>query len=143
MSKSVREAKWWYEMNPLPLAGKPIESVEVQDDNTLLVFRLLDGRTVCYRVSEECCSESWIEHLTVPPDIRGAEVETYDEQELGEYQKDRETIRIYQTSFGTPKGEIIVEYRNSSNGYYGGALIGPIEDWANAEITATRGVGSV
>ena len=37
------------------------------------------------------------------------------------------TILINDIELQVPKGEIIVEYRNSSNGYYGGWLEGPVE----------------
>jgi hypothetical protein len=54
------------------------------------------------------------------------------EQDMGETDGENswDCIRVYQTSFATPKGEIVVEYRNSSNGYYGGWLQGPVESWA-------------
>jgi predicted Mrr-cat superfamily restriction endonuclease len=74
----------------------------------------------------------------VPVDLEGAEATSYAEQDMGETEKDYETIKVYQTSFATPKGEIIVEYRNSSNGYYGGWLQGPTEHWAQEKTRIAR-----
>lgn len=124
--------------DPLPLRGKRVASVEVSDDKERLVFTLDDGRTITYSAEGDCCSSSWIEHLTVPPDIAGAEVTGWAERDMGEFQEDYATIRVYQTSFATPKGEVIAEYRNSSNGYYGGWLQGPIEEWAREDARAQR-----
>ncbi|MDA8355546.1 MAG: hypothetical protein M0Z95_04440 [Actinomycetota bacterium] len=114
----------------LALAGEKIASVGTTEDKDSLVFGLVDGRTLTYMAMGDCCSGSWIEHLTVPPDIAGAEVISCKEVEMGEFDDDGETIRVYQTAFQTGKGEIVVEYRNASNGNYGGWLLGPVEDWA-------------
>ena len=130
---------WGLALDPRPLAGKHLSAVEISDDKTLLVFRLDDGRTLTYTAEGDCCSQSWIEHLTVPSDIAGAEVTGWAEQDMGEKEEDYETIKVYQTSFLTAKGEIIVEYRNSSNGYYGGWLEGPSEQWAKDEIELLKG----
>ena len=126
------------DMDPSPLADKRVANVAASEDRERLVFTLDDGRTLTYRAEGDCCSRSWIEHLTVPVDIAGSEITGWAQRELGEKEQDYETIKVYQTSFATAKGEIIVEYRNSSNGYYGGWLSGPLEDWAQAEIAARQ-----
>lgn len=128
--------------DPLPLADKTLASVEVTEDKERLIFTLDDGRTISYTAEGDCCSHSWIEHLTVPPDIAGSSVDGFAEQEMGETEEDYETIRVYQTSFRTPKGEVVVEYRNSSNGYYGGWLQGPVESWAIEESRQRREGGN-
>lgn len=119
--------------DPLPLAEKPLQEVAVSEDKERLIFTLADGRTVTYTAEGDCCSHSWIEHLTVPPDIAGGVVTGFAEQDIGETEQDYETVKVYQTSFATVKGEVIVEYRNASNGYYGGWLEGPVEEWARDE----------
>jgi hypothetical protein len=125
-------------MDPSPLAGKRLAGVGVSEDKDRLIFHLSDGRTLTYTAEGDCCSSSWIEHLTVPSYIAGAEVTAWAEQDMGETEAEDDTIRVYQTSFATAKGEIIVEYRNSSNGYYGGWLQGPVEQWALDEIAARK-----
>jgi len=124
---------WGSSFDPMPLAEKHLASVEVSEDKERLTFHLDDGRSITYHAEGDCCSQSWIEHLTVPPDIAGAEITGYAETDMGEFVEDYDTIRVYQTSFQTAKGEIIVEYRNSSNGYYGGWLDGPDDQWAKDE----------
>ena len=116
-----------WDMDLKPLAGRKLEAVELSDDKERVTFRFTDG-PVTYEAEGDCCSHSWIEHITVPPDIAGAEITHWAENEMGEMDRteDYECIRVYQQSFRTDKGDIILEYRNSSNGYYGGYLRGPI-----------------
>lgn len=115
-----------FDLDLKPLAGRKLAAVEVSEDKEELAFRFQDGGSVVYGTGADCCSHSWIEHVTVPPDIAGSEITAWGEQDSGEFEQDYETIRVYQTAFQTDKGEIIVEYRNSSNGYYGGWLSGPL-----------------
>jgi hypothetical protein len=109
------------------IVGKKIKGVVLHGDHTVLTFILEDGGKCIYVATGDCCSRSWIEHITVPDDIKGAlvtKVKEFTGQEIGG-SKHREDVTVsYQTSFVTDKGEIIVEYRNSSNGYYGGWLEG-------------------
>jgi hypothetical protein len=77
-----------------------------------------------FMVEGECCSRSWIEHMEFPSDIKGATLLSVHHSpitvtELAEY----DILKVYETCFRTDKGDIILEYRNSSNGYYGGELI--------------------
>lgn len=123
----LKHAFGYYSMDARPLADQPLASVSVTPDKDRLVFTLAGGRTLTYEAEGDCCSESWIEHITVPSDIAGATVTAVGEREMGEFEKDYETIRVYETSFRTDRGDIVVEYRNSSNGYYGGTLRGPLE----------------
>lgn len=118
----LSDGSWPFD--PSPLAGRNLVSVEARDDGKHLVFIFADGEVV-YSAEGDCCSHSWIEHLTVPPDVAGAQITAWAEQEMGEKADEYETIRVYQTSFRTDKGDIVVEYRNASNGYYGGWLEGP------------------
>ena len=124
--------------DPLPLKDKTLAAVAVSEDKERLTFTLDDGRTITYHTEGDCCSTSWIEHLTVPPDIAGVQVTAFGEQDMGEFEESYDTIRVYQTAFATNRGEIIVEYRNSSNGYYGGWIEGPDEQWAKDESTRLR-----
>lgn len=122
----------------IPLAGRKLVGVEVINDKTVLAFRFEDG-DVFYDCTGDCCSSSWIEHIELPNDIAGAEIVSVGEPPVidatdddaknpkiegaSEYDpREHECLQVYQTVFGTTKGEIAVEYRNSSNGYYGGSL---------------------
>ena len=39
--------------------------------------------------------------------------------------EDPDEVEFYGLSIKTDKGEIVIDYRNSSNGYYGGSLCWP------------------
>ncbi|GAC1455464.1 MAG: hypothetical protein PVSMB1_04960 [Gemmatimonadaceae bacterium] len=126
----------------LPLVGRKLIGVSVSKDKNVLVFQFADGGEVKYNADGDCCSSSWIEHIEVPNDIAGAEVISVSEAPVidatdddtknprgvekyeweDEPRREHECLQVYQTVFGTTKGEIAVEYRNSSNGYYGGSL---------------------
>lgn len=79
-----------------------------------------------YDAVGDCCSMSWIEHWTEPPDVIGATITNVTEPALDPHapveEQDGESIAVYHTAIATTRGEIVIEYRNSSNGYYGGWL---------------------
>lgn len=117
------------------LVGRTLTSASIDGED--LVLRFTDG-TKRYRAEGDCCSVSWIEHLTVPDLGRGAVVlrvtesggvDATPEQQAdqdarlkakGEYGTD--CLVVYHTAIATTKGEVVIEYRNDSNGYYGGYL---------------------
>jgi hypothetical protein len=123
--------------------GKTVDSVELLGDKDRILLRFQDGSDRSYGVEGDCCSTSWIEHLEMPPDVRGAvilsvddggEVEPWDGHVCVETQYDKdykvrkegcghESLAVYNTRFHTNKGDIVMEYRNDSNGYYGGYLV--------------------
>jgi hypothetical protein len=108
------------------LIGQKIATVEAQVDGEQLLFVLSDGRKEKCYVEGDCCSYSWIEHLTVPDGVNGAVVLSV--QEVGGEEithPHHECLRVYHTSIKTTAGDIVIEYRNSSNGYYGGAISSP------------------
>lgn len=115
------------------ILNRTLDSVEHTDDT--LTFWFEDGTGARYDVEGDCCSHSWIEHVTIPDGIRGnviRDVKQADMQEPFDHGHDNEDewgnyIQVYANAFVTDVGEIIFEYRNSSNGYYGGFLRGPVE----------------
>jgi hypothetical protein len=124
--RNINALTGYYGFDTSPLAGRSLETVEMSEDGTLLTFRFEDGGFVIYGTEGDCCSSTWIEHITVP-DIKGATIMGLRDQSMGEFQDPQlDCVRVYQTSFVTEKGEIVVEYRNASNGYYGGSLTGPV-----------------
>ena len=107
-------------------AGRKLKSVILSNDKETIAFEFQDGYVAKFGAEGDCCSTSWIEHLTVPDDIEGQElVEAIDECIGTEDVPDGYTYRqVYQTKLRTDKGETItIEYRNDSNGYYGGYLV--------------------
>lgn len=115
-----------------PLIGEALVSVETIDDGGAVRFTLADGRTLTYDAVGDCCSTSWIEFLTAPDLSNEPSVFDVTEPDMPPYPAsghlvDDDEIKHYHTAFHTPVGSILVEYRNSSNGYYGGFLEGPRE----------------
>jgi hypothetical protein len=109
-----------------------LKAVSLSDDKQQIVFEFTEGENVVFGVEGDCCSRSWIEHLDVPKDVIGekiigvedARMDRNGEGDSGDDDKEySECLQIYNTKFVTLKGCIVLEYRNSSNGYYGGYLV--------------------
>ncbi len=115
------------------MIGKPLAECRLDDDKQRVVFVFKDGSRRAFGVAGDCCSVSWIEHLETPPDLDGAVIESVrDSDELPPWDGhdctppracDHDCLTVYHTVFGTNRGEIVLEYRNDSNGYYGGFLV--------------------
>jgi hypothetical protein len=112
-----------------------IVSAKLLSDETEFEILFEDGLQKFY-THGDCCSYSWIEHLTIPPGINGAtlmavenilkeETESKtDDEGFGDFSpKNQCCFRFYETRFKTNMGDIVLEFRNSSNGYYGGELL--------------------
>lgn len=111
---------------------KPLHKVSLNDAKNMVTFYFQDGTVAEFGVEGDCCSHSWIEELTVPESVEGlipVDVEDYcfgqEWLEPEEY-----TLRqSYKTVFRLSNGEsITLEYRNDSNGYYGGFLVRANDD---------------
>lgn len=118
--------------------GEPIDKLTLSDDKEKFTIHFLDGNSQSFRVTGDCCSHSWIEHLEIPKRIKGSVItkilednilEPWDKHECKkkenyEYENvcGHDVLRVYHTIFRTDKGDIVLEYRNDSNGYYGGDL---------------------
>lgn len=111
-------------MNFDDIKGKTLAAVELNAARDKLTLRLADGTLRTYRVEGDCCSRSWIEHLETPGDIVGAVLlDVVDSGGITVPSGDYECLRVYNTTFRTNRGDVVLEYRNSSNGYYGGYLV--------------------
>jgi hypothetical protein len=116
------------------MVGKVLRSVSLENDKGKIVFAFADGSSQSFGVEGDCCSHSWIEHLELPGSIEGATVTGFEEDQMDdtddpvknpatEYGREHESLQVYSSRFKTDRGEIVLEYRNSSNGYYGGYLV--------------------
>lgn len=123
--------------------GKVVDSINLDKNKDRITFKFQDGTERSYSTEGDCCSQSWIEHLEMPNDVQGAMLlsvedsdgvpwdnHTCEKDECDENYaviKDgcgHDSLAVYNTKFRTTKGDIVLEYRNDSNGYYGGYLIG-------------------
>lgn len=115
-------------MNFSNIIGRFIDKVILDKSGDLVTFHFTDGFVRQFSVSGDCCSSSWIEHLEQPNDVNGAELLSVTDsapisQDHATNDPIHETIVVYNTVFRTTKGDITLEYRNASNGYYGGYLV--------------------
>lgn len=121
------------------LVGKIIDKLELNEDSDEFIIYFTDSLYVKFGVEGDCCSQSWIEHLEAPNDIQGAIITdisdggsvAWDNHECMEGKDSygyptntcgHDSLQVYNTKFDTDKGSIMLEYRNDSNGYYGGNL---------------------
>lgn len=112
------------------LVGKTINSLKIANDQTALLFECSDGNHIA-RCDADCCSFTWVEHIELP--VLGfpatvLDVSDIDMPDLGNME-DREVVAYYGCKIKTDKGDIVIDYRNDSNGYYGGNLSWPDDSY--------------
>jgi len=113
-----------------PLIGKTITSIEVAKDKKAIKFNLADANSIIVKADGDCCSSTWIESLDMPEAILGAPVTAVEDipmPDLG--QPEYDVIQYYGCKITTTKGSCVIDYRNESNGYYGGNLSWPEDDY--------------
>jgi len=106
------------------LVGKRILSIEIDGDNQWYIKIATDKGDVYIEAWGECCSESWFYHILGVDALIGHVVT--DVKQVGmerpiEDDKVRQDYDIlYCVNIKTDGGYADLEFRNSSNGYYGG-----------------------
>ncbi len=114
------------------LLGRTIKSVYKMGDTTL-VFKT-DKGLISYDTHGDCCSSSWFSNITGIKNLLGQKVnevverEEFSDDEIkkaeAEYKKNNEyeaeSLALYGYLLKTDKGTCDIEFRNESNGYYGG-----------------------
>lgn len=118
------------------LRGWTLENLSISADRkrlTLTVRQPYSERAelAIFDVCADCCSESWIEYAE-SPELRAAIITGFERLDKGDrfYLGDQEVEsddfdscrRSYQLLIHTTAGTVSVEFRNDSNGYYGGSL---------------------
>ena len=104
------------------LVGREITGVYVSDDKLLLKLEFKTGNDAMYSAEGDCCSSSWIESVSFLSLGKVRAVEFIDADQVDHDQD--EVIEVYGVKilFSHEPGELLIEFRNSSNGYYGGWL---------------------
>ena len=111
------------------LIGKEIKKFILEKDGSEITFQLKDGTTVRLLAEGDCCSNSWIENIDNEDALKGkvTAVEDIDMPFLGHIPTAKHNpvqfIKYYGLKITTENGEAILDYRNDSNGYYGGNLL--------------------
>lgn len=114
-----------------PLVGKTLTGMKIADDRQALLFQTTEGELVV-GVDADCCSYTWVESVELPalgfPAIvtRVEDLDMPDGKE-SKFHSDPDVLAFYGCKIATDRGEIVIDYRNDSNGYYGGSLSWPGE----------------
>lgn len=110
------------------LIGRTILGLKIAEDKEALLF-VTDAGEIKVRCDGDCCSYSWVESIELPAMGFPAVVisaEDVDMPDLGDME-DRDVVSYYGFKIETDKGVLLIDYRNDSNGYYGGDLVWPDE----------------
>lgn len=125
------------------IIGKIISEVWINQDKTILALKMSNNKIIGLKTEGDCCSESWIEHVDMPyifsyENPLELKVLSVEETEIGEViptRQDRDILYGIKMGMISLKGtyerkeELCIEFRNSSNGYYGGWIeIEPLDD---------------
>ena len=124
MEKGIQEA----------LVGKEIEYVEMDICGSAICFHLKDAPSVVLEARGDCCSESWIESIDAPLALVGKVLSVEEipmpflgnvgtaKHSLDDPHQYQGLISYYGLKITTVAGTAVLDYRNDSNGYYGGEL---------------------
>lgn len=130
MSKTVAEK----------LVGKELDGFRISEDREQIIFTIRhpkpyagpQGQYHCHsepvvlQVYGDCCSYSWIESVDNPNALFGKVLSVEDiempEAKTWEHRKEKECecVSFYGLKIVTERGHCVIDYRNDSNGYYGG-----------------------
>lgn len=108
------------------LIGKTINEILIAKDKKALLFRCVDGDHIA-KADADCCSSTWVEAVSVPGLGFPCVVTGVEDLEMPELptRDDQDYVQFYGLKISSDKGEIVIDYRNESNGYYGGNLSWP------------------
>lgn len=119
-----------------PLINKMITAVYLANDGTSIRFDIRGQEDPVFADAVgDCCSHTWIENVDGEEQLIGAVVAAVEDipmPDLGSMSDDDDIIKYYGCKITTDKGYATIEYRNKSNGYYGGGLawtdVGELDD---------------
>lgn len=114
------------ETNMDSLVGRTIQSLEIDgNEQHYLRFKTNQG-DVIYEAVGDCCSESWFYHVLGVDGLLNQRVVEIVNVEMGDAPDDglgrQDVDSLYGIRLVTTRGYVDIEFRNSSNGYYGGWL---------------------
>lgn len=110
------------------LLNKTITDLQIATDKMALLF-ILGDEQLRVNVDADCCSHSWIEHIELPAGGFPALVLAIEDLEIEVEQdhSEHDCLTKYGLKITTDKGDLVIDYRNESNGYYGGDLVWPTD----------------
>jgi hypothetical protein len=108
------------------LVGRTITAVYLAEDKKAIRFDVAGGDPIIAKADGDCCSSTWIENIENAEALIGTPVLSASDISMREDQRDDDgLIQFYGFKISTAKGDCILDYRNESNGYYGGNLSWP------------------
>lgn len=113
------------------LVGKTVTAIYLADDKLAIKFDVEDREPIVAKVDADCCSHTWIENVENHEAVVGSPILAVEDLELpDDTTEETEDGRIlhYGVQITTAKGTCTIDYRNESNGYYGGSMWWPRED---------------
>ena len=109
------------------LVGRVIIEIKIAADKEAILF-VTDQGEVIAKCDADCCSHTWIEHVELPAlgfPATVIQADNLDMNKDAQCDDEYECLQFYGFKITTDKGEIVIDYRNESNGYYGGDLAWP------------------
>jgi hypothetical protein len=105
------------------LVGKTVKALFKNDEGTYLRFVLDDDSEQLYFTEGDCCSKSWVEQIIGLEALIGQKINSVKDYHL-ETKDDpiHDVLNLYKCTLNTSAGRFDIEYRNASNGYYGGSI---------------------
>lgn len=105
------------------LIGKTIFSISVGPEKEWIEFIITDGEKFHYDAFGDCCSSSWIESIEDIDNLIGETVISVDAKHIRRGEEGTyECLEVMNYDINTSKGACTIDFRNASNGYYGGYL---------------------
>ncbi len=108
------------------LVGKTVTSVELNASKDYLRLRTAEGAALEFFAEGDCCSHSWIENMENVASLLGGTVTDAEDVDVGDtIVEDEHSVYIKRYGvklYVTGRPPFLLEFRNSSNGYYGGSL---------------------
>ena len=112
------------------LIGKKIVDVKIAEDKLAMLFVCDNGEELVVRVDADCFSYTWIESVELPALGFPFTVIACDDLDMNKEpleNEEYECLQFYGAKITTDKGDMVIDYRNDSNGYYGGDIVWPGE----------------
>lgn len=108
------------------LVGKTISGIKIAADRGAILFQT-DAGDIVARADGDCCSHTWVESVELPARGFPALVQAVDDLDMPDLGSpdSYDVIAYYGCKITTNNGAIVIDYRNESNGYYGGSLEWP------------------
>jgi hypothetical protein len=107
------------------IGATPI-AMSVNEDRTRITIEMADGTAYHLDAEGDCCSNSWFENISGEHEFIGTVIVRIENVKASMpatvVEQDDKYIKFYGVKLHTTGGFLFIEYRNSSNGSYGGSL---------------------